>query len=100
MKEKKPKKIKVKKEYYDTRSYLISIVKRYGIVLLIGGIIAIFFSYVMSNEFQGYSTIFSVISTVGILVASLLIGMVVYSKIDAKKDRENTPEKERDPFSD
>lgn len=88
------------KIYYDTKTYLLSLIKRYSIVMAVALIISVIFCYVLSQEIEGFTPLIAVLSTVAISLASILAGLIIYNKIDRKKEAEQTPEKERDPFSD
>ncbi len=88
------------KMYYDTKTYLITLIKRYGLVMAIALVISVIFCYVMSQEIQGFTSIIAVLSTIAISLASLLVGMIIYNRIDNRKEAENSPENERDPFGD
>ena len=89
-----------KKQVYDSKTLLLKYLKRYGITILIAGPIIMFVNYVLSNEVEGYFGIASFFASLAMLLLALLIGLVVFGKIDAKHRREATPESERDPFAD
>lgn len=88
------------KIYYDTKTYLITLIKRYSIIMAIALFISVIFCYVLSQEVEGFTPLIAVLATVAISLASILTGMIIFNRIDRKRESEQTPEKERDPFSD
>lgn len=89
-----------RRKIYDTKSLLIKYCKRYGIVLLIVAPIVLIFNFIMSREVAGYTQVVSIFVTLGFILLGCLIGYVVFSKIDDKKEQNATKESERDPFAD
>jgi len=87
------------KKYYDAKTLLVSYIKRYGLLLIIATIISVFFCYVMSQEVSGFTSIVAVFSTLTIVLASFLFGMIIFNRIDRKKEEKTKNEKEGDPFS-
>ncbi len=87
------------KRFYDSKTLLMRYVKRYGIVILIATVISALFCYVMGQEVEGFTSIVAVFSTLAIVLASLLLGMIIYNKIDEKEEEKINAESERDPFS-
>lgn len=90
----------IQKKYYDTKSLLIKLVKRYGLIMIIATIISVIFCYIMSEEVAGFTPIVAVFSTLAIILACILFGTIIFNKLDAKEEENYNSEKERDPFVD
>lgn len=91
---------KKRKQIYDAKTLLTMYIKRYLIILAIALPIILFISYVLSNEIPGYSTTVATLVGLAMFLFSLLIGWVIFNKIDDKKLEKETKESKRDPFSD
>ena len=57
-------------------------------------------NYVLSKNVEGYGGVISFFVSFALLLLSCLIALIIFTKIDDKKKRESTKEKERDPFAD
>lgn len=95
----KKKNVNKRKEVYDMKSQMTIFAKRYVIILLICMPIIMFVNFVLGNEL-GLSTVAVVFITLALLLLSLLIGIIVFTKRDEKKREKQTPENSRDPFAD
>lgn len=88
------------KRYYDTKTLFVKYLKRYGIVMIVATVISMFFCYIMSQEVEGFTSVVAVFSTLTIVMASMLFGMMIYNKIDSRQDEKIDDENEHDPFRD
>lgn len=91
---------KRRRKVNDTKSLLAKYCKRYGIVLLIVAPIILVFNFIMSREVPGYTNVVSLFVTLAMLLLGCFIGLVIFSKMDDKKEQNSTKESERDPFAD
>lgn len=89
-----------RRQIYDTKTLLGRYCKRYGIILLIMAPIILVFNFIMSREVAGYTTIVSVFVTFAFILLGCLVGLVIFTKLDDKKEKNATKESERDPFAD
>ena len=87
-------------EIFNTKTFFVKYIKRYGLTLLIAVPLILVFNYVMSNNVQGYDGVVSFFVSLAFLLLACLIALIIFTKIDDKKKRESTKEKERDPFAD
>ena len=103
-KQEKTKDVKLKKEadkkIYNTKDFLLTSCKRYGIILIISMPIILIFNFIMSNEVSWYNTTLAVFVTIFLLLLSCFLGIIIFNKIDDKREREKTKENQRDPFAD
>ena len=91
---------KRKRKINDTKGLLAKYCKRYGIILLIMLPIILVFNFIMSREVPGYTNVVSLFVTLVMLLLGCFIGLVIFSKMDDKKEQNSTKESERDPFAD
>lgn len=89
-----------RKEAFNTKYFFIKYAKRYGITLLISAPIILILSYILSTSLSWYTGSVAFFCGFAMLLFAILIGMVVFSKIDDRKKEKETPEKESDPFAD
>ena len=89
-----------KKQIMTTTNLLATYCKRYGIILLISAPIILIFNFIMSREVSWYNETLSIVVTFFLLLLACFIGLIVFNKIDDKREREDTSEKHRDPFAD
>ena len=87
-------------EIFNTKNFFIKYIKRYGITLLIAAPIILVLNYVLSKNFEWYTGTVSFFVSFLLLLLACFIALVIFTKLDDKKKRESTPEKERDPFAD
>ena len=87
-------------EIFNTKNFFIKYIKRYGITLLIAAPIILVLNYVLSKNFEWYNGAVSFFVSFFFLLLACFIALVIFTKLDDKKKRESTPEKERDPFAD
>jgi hypothetical protein len=89
-----------KRKIYDTKTLIFKYCKRYGIIFLIMMPIILVFNFIMSREVPGYTSVVSFFVTLGLLLLGCLVGLVIFTKIDDKREQNATKESERDPYAD
>lgn len=89
-----------RRKVYDTKTLIFKYSKRYGIILLIMTPIILVFNFIMSREVEGYTQIVSIFVTLGLLLLGCLVGLIVFTKMDDKREVNATKESERDPYAD
>lgn len=92
------KKQKNDQDIFDAKIFFSRVIKRYGIIILISFIpIALLNYFVLKN--LSYTNI--VLIDIAILLFACFIGLMVFTKIDAKREEKpKLKEDERDPFAD
>ena len=91
-----------RREIFNTKTAFIKYAKRYGVILLCSFPIIMIITYILGINFSWYTTTVAFFASFAMLLLALLIGIIVYSKIDDKRaeEQEQNPEKRRDPFAD
>lgn len=89
-----------KKEAFNTKYTFVKYAKRYGIILLFSFPVMMVINYIVSINVSWYKGAVSFFCSFAMLLLALLIGLIVFYKIDEKKKNKVDPEKERDPFAD
>lgn len=85
-------------DIFDAKIFFSRVIKRYGIIILISFVPIALLNYFVLKDL-GYTNI--VLIDIAILLFACFIGLLIFTKLDAKK--ENKPklkEDERDPFAD
>lgn len=83
-------------DMFDAKIFFTKYIKRYGIVLLISFIPIVALNFLISKY---VSTAVLVIIDIALLLLACFIGLVIFTKIEEKRDKNPKP-KERDPFAD
>ncbi len=89
-----------KREVFNTKYTFIKYAKRYGIILLVSLPIILISNYIMSLNISWYKGAVTFFVSFAMLLFALLIGIIIFSKIDDRRRKNLDPEKERDPFAD
>ncbi len=85
--------------YYSKETYL-KYAKRYVISLCIVTPIILIICYLFSLYIPGYTTVVNIFVALALLLLSLFICLIIFTKKDEKDRLNSTKEKQRDPFSD
>jgi len=88
------------KEIFNTKEFFVKYAKRYGITLLIALPIILCISYFLNKNFDWYDGTLSFFVSLALLLLACLISLVVFTKLDDKKEEKQSKEDERDPFAD
>lgn len=92
------KKQKNDQDIFDAKIFFSRVIKRYGIIILISFIPIALLNYFVLNNLS-YTNI--VLIDIAILLFACFIGLMVFTKIDAKREEKpKLKEDERDPFAD
>lgn len=92
------KKQKNDQDIFDAKIFFSRVIKRYGIIILISFIPIALLNYFVLNNLS-YTNI--VLIDIAILLFACFIGLMVFTKIDAKREEKpKLKEEERDPFAD
>ena len=89
-----------RRKIYDTKTLIFKYCKRYGIIFLIMTPIILIFNFIMSREVSGYTDVVSFFVTLGLFLLGCLVGWIIFTKIDDKREQNATKESERDPYAD
>ncbi len=90
----------LQKKYYDVKSQMMLYAKRFAIIIAFSAVISMIFCYVMTEEVPGFTSVLAVISTLGIVLACTLVGLIIFNKLDDKEEEKLKTQDQRDPFCD
>ena len=88
------------KEIFNTKEFFVKYAKRYGITLLIAVPIILFLSYFLYRNVEWYSDTLAFFVSLALLLLACLIYLIIFTKLDDKKEERQSKEDRRDPFAD
>lgn len=89
-----------RREAFNTKYVFVKYAKRYGIILLVSVPIILILSYILSTSLSWYTGSVAFFCGFAMLLFALLIGIIVFTKLDDRKKESSTQEDESDPFAD